>query len=74
MNEIEKLRKDVEKLAKRTGTAVDVARGKSVFKAKVIEGGRLTIPEPERETLGIREGDIVQVSLEKIEKSNNETE
>lgn len=66
MKEIEKLRENVEELARRTGSAVDIARGKAVFKAKVIEGGRVTIPEAERESLEIGIGDTAQVSLEKI--------
>ena len=35
----------------------------AVFKVKVRSGGRISIPEAEREALGIREGDIVQVIL-----------
>ena len=40
----------------------------AIFKVKVRSGGRISIPEAEREALGIREGDIVQVILAPISK------
>ena len=41
-------------------------REHAVFKAKVVSGYRITIPDVERELLGIKEGDYVWVMLEKI--------
>lgn len=35
----------------------------AVFKATVQSNGRITIPEAEREALGISEGDLVQVII-----------
>jgi len=40
----------------------------AVFKTKVQRGGRISIPEAERDVLGINEGDIVQVILAPIKK------
>jgi len=39
------------------------------FQTKVISGYRITIPSLEREILGIEEGDIVIVSIEKYPKA-----
>ena len=39
-----------------------------VFKSKVSEGGRITIPVAEREILDIEEGDIVQILVRKVER------
>lgn len=36
------------------------------FKAYVIKGGRITIPQVEREAAQIKEGDIVEVELYKV--------
>jgi len=51
---------------------LDVAKatalGQAVFKAKVGKQYRITVPEAERESLGIEKGDIVQVTLKKVEK------
>jgi bifunctional DNA-binding transcriptional regulator/antitoxin component of YhaV-PrlF toxin-antitoxin module len=35
---------------------------------KVIQGGRLTIPQEIREVENIQEGDFVKVTIEKIER------
>ena len=43
-------------------------RGRCIFKTKVVRNLRLSIPKPEAEAANIREGDLVQVILEKIEK------
>jgi AbrB family looped-hinge helix DNA binding protein len=40
----------------------------AVFKTKVQRGGRISIPEAERDVLGIDEGDIVQVILAPVKK------
>lgn len=42
----------------------------AVFKTKVQRGGRISIPEAERDVLGIDEGDIVQVILAPIKKKS----
>jgi AbrB family looped-hinge helix DNA binding protein len=36
---------------------------------KVIQGGRITIPTEVRELEGIKEGDYVKVTIEKIERN-----
>lgn len=43
-------------------------RREAVFKAKVGKAGRITIPAEEVEALGLKEGDLVQVVLTKVEK------
>jgi AbrB family looped-hinge helix DNA binding protein len=48
----------------------------AMFKTTVQTGGRISIPEAERQALNIEEGDLVQVILIPIErgrKSSNET-
>ena len=47
-----------------------VARNNAIFKTKVQRGGRISIPEAERDVLGIEEGDIVQVILAPIKKTD----
>ena len=37
-----------------------MSMGTAVFKTRVQSGGRISIPDAEREALGIEEGDIVQ--------------
>lgn len=37
-----------------------MSRGAAAFKTRVQSGGRISIPDAEREALGIDEGDIVQ--------------
>lgn len=46
----------------------------AMFKTNVQSGGRISIPEAERQALGIEEGDLVQViiiPLARKQKSNN---
>lgn len=40
---------------------LEIARENAVFKAKITEGNRITIPDAEREATGLKVGDIVQV-------------
>ena len=40
----------------------------AVFKNRVQRGGRISVPEAERDVLGIDEGDIVQVILAPVKK------
>ena len=44
----------------------DFVTSRAFFKAKVGESGRVTIPTAEREVLGIKEGDVVQVIVRPI--------
>lgn len=44
----------------------------AVFKATVQSNGRITIPEAEREALGIEDGDLVQVILVPMEKERKD--
>jgi AbrB family looped-hinge helix DNA binding protein len=41
----------------------------AVFKTTVQKTGRISIPEAEREALGIKEGDLVQVVVIRLKKS-----
>jgi len=69
---MENLKEKLDKASKKTGDILDIARGKGVFKAKIAEGHRITIPEAERESLDLEVGDLVQVSLEKLEGGDKE--
>jgi AbrB family looped-hinge helix DNA binding protein len=40
----------------------------AIFKATVQSNGRISIPEAEREALGIQDGDLVQVIIVPLEK------
>ncbi|WP_276273472.1 AbrB/MazE/SpoVT family DNA-binding domain-containing protein [Haloarcula litorea] len=44
----------------------------ATFKTRVQSGGRISIPDAEREALGIEEGDIVQTVVLPVSKHNNE--
>lgn len=46
--------------------------GTAVFKTRVQSGGRISIPDAERETLGIEEGDIVQTVVIPMKTSDSE--
>jgi len=39
---------------------------------KVIQGGRITIPQEVREIESIQEGDYVKITIEKIERQNKQ--
>ncbi|MEM2760754.1 MAG: AbrB/MazE/SpoVT family DNA-binding domain-containing protein [Nitrososphaerales archaeon] len=45
----------------------------AVFKATVQSNGRISIPEAEREALGIEDGDLVQVIIVPLEKGKERT-
>ena len=49
-----------------------IVSNNAIFKTKVQSGGRISIPEAERDILGIKEGDIVQVVLALVKKKNDE--
>lgn len=46
--------------------------GSAVFKTRVQSGGRISIPDAEREALDIDEGDIVQTIVIPLSKSDSE--
>lgn len=48
--------------------------GMGSFKARVQSGGRISIPDTERETLGIEEGDVVQTFIVPVSKERGENE
>jgi len=64
---IEELKKKMDSIAEGVDAAKASALGQAVFKAKVGKQYRITVPEAERESLGIEKGDIVQVTLKKVE-------
>jgi DNA-binding transcriptional regulator/RsmH inhibitor MraZ len=45
-----------------------MSMGTAVFKTRVQSGGRISIPDAEREALGIDEGDIVQTVVIPLKK------
>lgn len=45
-----------------------LAPGTAAFKVRVQKGGRVSIPDAEREALGLEEGDLVQVFIVPISK------
>ncbi len=47
---------------------ITFALNNAVFKTRVQSSGRISIPEAEREALGIKDGDIVQVLLFPVKK------
>ncbi|WP_306059724.1 AbrB/MazE/SpoVT family DNA-binding domain-containing protein [Natronococcus wangiae] len=46
--------------------------GTATFKARVQSGGRVSIPEPERDALDIEEGDIVQTIVVPVKRNREE--
>lgn len=48
--------------------------GTATFKARVQSGGRVSIPEPERDALDIEEGDIVQTIVVPIKRNRRDTQ
>ncbi|GAB3030124.1 AbrB/MazE/SpoVT family DNA-binding domain-containing protein [Natronobiforma cellulositropha] len=44
----------------------------ATFKARVQSGGRVSIPEPERDALDIEEGDIVQTIVVPVKRTRDE--
>lgn len=48
--------------------------GAATFKARVQSGGRISIPDAEREALDIGEGDIVQTIVVPVKRDRDETE
>ncbi|MBX0322436.1 AbrB/MazE/SpoVT family DNA-binding domain-containing protein [Halomicroarcula sp. F13] len=44
----------------------------ATFKTRVQSGGRISIPDAEREALGIEEGDIVQTVVLPVSNNNSE--
>ncbi|WP_254769351.1 AbrB/MazE/SpoVT family DNA-binding domain-containing protein [Salinilacihabitans rarus] len=46
--------------------------GTATFKARVQSGGRISIPEPERDALDIEEGDIVQTIVVPVKRTREE--
>lgn len=51
---------------------VSISRRNAIFKTKVQRGGRISIPEAERDSLGISEGDIVQVILYPVKREEKD--
>lgn len=45
----------------------------ATFKSRVQSGGRISIPDTEREILGIQEGDIVQAVVIPLERSQSDS-
>jgi len=63
---LEELRKKIEQTSEKVEPSVESLLGKTVFKAKIGNQYRITIPEAEREAADLEIGDLVQVSLRKV--------
>ncbi|MDZ7688095.1 MAG: AbrB/MazE/SpoVT family DNA-binding domain-containing protein [Halobacteriales archaeon] len=50
----------------------DALTGMGAFKARVQSGGRISLPEAEREALGIEEGDVVQTFVVPVKKNDRD--
>lgn len=48
--------------------------GTATFKTRVQSGGRISIPDAEREALDIAEGDIVQTVIVPVKRNRGDTE
>jgi len=46
--------------------------GTATFKARVQSGGRISVPEPERDALDIEEGDIVQTVVIPVKRPRDQ--
>ncbi len=51
--------------------APDALTGMAAFKARVQSGGRISLPEAERDTLDIDEGDVVQAFILPVDKDDD---
>jgi len=54
------------------GTLSSMSLGTATFKARVQSGGRISIPDAERDALDIQEGDLVQTIVVPIKKRRSE--
>jgi hypothetical protein len=50
-----------------------MSMGTATFKTRVQSGGRISIPDAEREALDIQEGDIVQTIVVPVKRSRSES-
>lgn len=50
-----------------------MSMGTATFKARVQSGGRISIPDAEREALDIEEGDIVQTIVVPVKRNRSDT-
>lgn len=70
---IEEIRGEVEDIKSRLsadlGAAAAMASNQTVFKAHVQKGRRISIPKAEAESMDLEEGDLVQIIVQKIDKS-----
>jgi len=63
---LEELKEKIEQTSEKVEPSVESLLGKTVFKAKIANQYRITIPEAEREAADLKVGDLVQVSLRKV--------
>lgn len=56
------------------GSLGSLSREAAVFKTRVQSGGRISIPDAEREALDIEERDLVQVFVVPIDHNKSETQ
>ncbi len=51
---------------------LDAVRGTATFKTRIQSGGRITIPDAEREVLDLEDGDIVQAVIVPLKRTSSE--
>ena len=56
-------------LDQRLGAMMANASGRAVFKTKMTGENSIIIPDPETEALGLEEGDLIQVTVQKVKKN-----
>jgi hypothetical protein len=57
-----------------SGSSFPVDPGMATFKTRVQSGGRISIPDAEREALDIQEGDIVQAVVVPIKRDRGDSD
>ncbi len=71
---VEEIRGEIEDIKSRLsadlGAAAAMASDQTVFKTHIQKGRRISIPKAEAEALGIEEGDLVQIIVQKIKNSS----
>jgi len=50
---------------------IDAVQGTATFKTRITSGGRISIPDAEREVLDLSEGDIVQAVIVPLKRTQD---
>lgn len=57
-----------------SGMQLPMSMGTATFKTRVQSGGRISIPDAEREALDIEEGDIVQAVVVPVKRNRSDSD